>query len=307
MKIDAEQLLTLLAVAETGSVSEAALRLGRGQPAISERLHKLTREIGEPLYVREGGGIQLTPAGQALIPDIRQLRAKLQDIENLLMRQKSLQSGELRIASTSLIANYLLPQYLQSFQKQNPGVNLFIKSGVAYWEHINLSELDVFFFEGEMDIPHLPDSYEIQPWLTGEIIAVMPKTHPLASASALSLKDVQPFPVVWREPSFGVRRILEKAFRKKDILPAHFIEVADVESVGAMVKAGLGIGFMTRTVFEQRPDWDLISQPITSSQLIWQSYMAIPNPARRSRTLSVFLNIMDASMLMGRVFSESAL
>jgi DNA-binding transcriptional LysR family regulator len=48
MMMDAEQLLTLLAVAETGSVSEAALRLGRGQPAISERLHKLTREIGEP-------------------------------------------------------------------------------------------------------------------------------------------------------------------------------------------------------------------------------------------------------------------
>ena len=43
MKIDAEQLFTLLAVAETGSISEAALRLGRGQPAISERLHKLTR------------------------------------------------------------------------------------------------------------------------------------------------------------------------------------------------------------------------------------------------------------------------
>ncbi|OFA15383.1 LysR family transcriptional regulator [Acidithiobacillus ferrivorans] len=293
--IDAEQLLTLLAVAETGSVSEAALCLGRGQPAISERLHKLTREIGEPLYVREGGGIQLTPVGQALIPDIRQLRAKLQDIENLLMRQKSLQAGELRIASTSLIANYLLPQYLQSFQKQNPGVNLFIKSGVAYWEHINLSELDVFFFEGEMDIPHLPDSYEIQLWLTGEIIAVMPKTHPLASVSVLSLKDVQPFPVVWREPSSGVRRILEKAFRKKDILPAHFIEVADVESVGAMVKAGLGIGFMTRTVFEQRPDWDLISQPITSSQLIWQSY------------LSVFLDLMGSSTPLARDSFESAL
>ncbi|MEY2333747.1 LysR family transcriptional regulator [Acidithiobacillus ferrianus] len=305
MTIDAEQLLTLLAVAETGSVSEAALRLGRGQPAISERLHKLTREIGEPLYVREGGGIQLTPVGQALISDIRQLRAKLQDIENLLMRQKSLQAGELRIASTSLIANYLLPQYLQSFQSQNPGINLYIKSGVTYWEGINLSELDVFFFEGEMDIPHLPDSYEIQPWLTGEIVAVMPKTHPLASLPALNLEDVQSLPVVWREPSSGVRRILEKAFRKSDILPAHFIEVADVESVGAMVKAGLGIGFMTRTVFEQRPDWGLISQPITSSQLIWQSYMAIPNPARRSRALSVFLDLMGSSTLSARDFSEA--
>ena len=45
MTIDVEQLLTLLAVAETGSVSEAALRLGRGQPAISEHLHKLTLAI----------------------------------------------------------------------------------------------------------------------------------------------------------------------------------------------------------------------------------------------------------------------
>ena len=45
MTIDVEQLLTLLAVAETGSVSEAALRLGREQPAISERLHKLTLAI----------------------------------------------------------------------------------------------------------------------------------------------------------------------------------------------------------------------------------------------------------------------
>ncbi|MHB1280912.1 MAG: LysR family transcriptional regulator [Acidithiobacillus sp.] len=305
--MDAEQLLTLLAVAETGSVSEAALRLGRGQPAISERLHKLTREIGEPLYVREGGGIQLTPAGQVLIPDIRQLRAKLQDIENLLMRQKSLQSGELRIASTSLIANYLLPQYLQSFQSRNPGINLYIKSGVTYWRDINLSELDVFFFEGEMDIPHLPDSYEIQPWLIGEIVAVMPKTHPLASSSVLSLEDIQPFPVVWREPSSGVRRKLEKAFRQKNIVPAHFIEVADVESVGAMVKAGLGIGFMTHTVFEQRPDWDLLYKSIPSSQLIWKSFMAIPNPARRSRALSVFLDLMGSSTPLPRASSESAL
>ena len=295
MKIDAEQLFTLLAVAETGSISEAALRLGRGQPAISERLHKLTREIGEPLYVREGGGIRLTPVAQALIPDIRQLRATLQDIENLLVRQKSLQSGELRIASTSLIANYLLPQYLQSFQSQNPGINLYIKSGVTYWEGINLSELDVFFFEGEMDIPHLPDSYEIQPWLTGEIVAVMPKMHPLVSASTVKLEDIQPFPVVWREPSSGVRRILEKAFRQKNILPAHFIEVADVESVGAMVKAGLGIGFMTHTVFEQRSDWDLVYKPISSSRLIWQSYIVVPNPARRSRALSMFLSLMQTN------------
>ena len=185
---------------------------------------------------------------------------------------------------------------MQAFQSQNPGINLYIKSGVTYWEDINLSELDVFFFEGEMDIPHLPDSYEIQPSLTGKIVAIMTKTHPLAAASTVNLEDVQLYPIMWREPSSGVRRILEKAFRQKNILLAHFIEVADMESVGAMVKAGLGIGFITHTVFEQRQDWGLVHKPISSSRLIWQSYMTVPNAARRSRALSIFLALVQTDI-----------
>ncbi|MBU2807156.1 LysR family transcriptional regulator [Acidithiobacillus ferrooxidans F221] len=59
MMIDAEQLLTLFAIAEAGSVSEAALRLRRGQPAISERLHKLTREIGT-LFCYQNAARQLS-------------------------------------------------------------------------------------------------------------------------------------------------------------------------------------------------------------------------------------------------------
>ncbi|WP_123103030.1 LysR family transcriptional regulator [Acidithiobacillus sulfuriphilus] len=289
LRLDAEQLLAFLAAAEAGSVSEAAATLHRGQPAISERLRKLTAAVGEPLYVREGSGIRLTAAGLALLPDIRRLRSTLQDIESLVARRRSARDGDLRIASTSLIANYLLPPYLQQFQKIYPGINLYIKSGVTYWNGINPAELDLFFFEGEMDLPNLPDYYEVSTWRTDEIIAIMPRNHPLAKAEFVEMEDILPYPIVWREPSSGVRRILEKEFLNHHIRPAHFIEVADVESVGAMVKADLGVGFVTMTAFQRRQDWDLSCVRLSSPNLRWQGYMAAPKKPRRSRALSVFL------------------
>lgn len=58
-----------------------------------------------------------------------------------------------------------------------------------------------------------------------------------------------------------------------------------------MVKAGLG--FITRTVFQQMQDWDLVHVPIAPLGLRWQSYMAAPNAPRRSRVLSVFFSMLQ--------------
>ncbi|MBE7565173.1 LysR family transcriptional regulator [Acidithiobacillus thiooxidans] len=292
MNISAEQWLTLLLLAETGSVSEVASRLHRGQPAISERLHKISEEVGEPLYIREGGSIRLTDAGQALLPDIRQLRDKISDIERQVIRRQSLQSGDLRIASTSLIANHLLPAYLQKFQSNHPDINLHIKSGVTYWQDIQLSEIDILFFEGDMDIPNLPAYYEKLPWCADEIIAIVPHDHPLAIHAEVPIQDFQVYPIIWREPSSGVRKIMEGVFNARDIQPQRFVEVADVESVGAMVQAGLGVGFITRTVFEKRLDWGLHGIRIAAPSPVWRSYIAVPKSLQRSRVLSTFMDIL---------------
>uniref|UniRef100_E6Q922 HTH lysR-type domain-containing protein n=1 Tax=mine drainage metagenome TaxID=410659 RepID=E6Q922_9ZZZZ len=102
MMIDAEQLLTLFTVAEAGSVSEAALRLGRGQPAISERLHKLTREIGtlfcyqnaaRQLSQQRFGDRPLQPVSQGKMrnmPDDQQVGTRLQCVTGNLFSRAAL-------------------------------------------------------------------------------------------------------------------------------------------------------------------------------------------------------------------------
>jgi DNA-binding transcriptional LysR family regulator len=292
MKLDADQLLTLLTIVETGSVSEAAARLKRGQPAISERMRRLTEAVGEPLYRRESGRIVPTAFGKLLLPEIQQLRSKLGDIEKLLERRRSLDSGELRVATTSLIAKYFLPPYLKVFQDAHPRVNIYLKSGVSFWENISLSDLDAFFFEGGMEIPSLPKNFEIIPWITDEIVAILHPEHPLASKEKFCLGDLADFPLIWREPSSGVRKVLEAALSRLHVRPVHLVEVDDVDSVGAMTKAGMGIGFVDKSVYLQRPDWGLCHHRVTDGSLVWESFLAIPRETLRSRTLTEFLHIV---------------
>jgi len=101
-----ELLETFLVVAETGSVSKAAQALYRSQPAISERLQRLTEMAGEPLYHSVGRGIRLTPAGEAYLTPARRLRVLKDELEDMFQRRRHLQEGILKIAATNTVANY---------------------------------------------------------------------------------------------------------------------------------------------------------------------------------------------------------
>ena len=72
--MDTELLLTFLTVARSGGISAAARMLHRSQPAVTERLQKLTQQVGEPLTMRSGRGIRLTPAGEALLSTAQRMR-----------------------------------------------------------------------------------------------------------------------------------------------------------------------------------------------------------------------------------------
>ncbi len=289
---DDEQLLSLLAVAEHGSISAAAEHLHRGQSAISERLRKLTEFVGEPLYSREINGVKLTHAGAILIPDIERLRRVLRDIDSIITRRQRLLEGELNIVSTSLIANYYLPPFLTLFRQEYPGINLYIKSGERYWKDAAAGDVDVFFYEGDSDVPELPDYFESVPWQDNEIVIVTPLQHPLAGRKEVPFEEVEHYPIVWREPGSAVRGAIEKEFRRRGIVPKHFIEVADIESVGIMINANLGIGFMSRRVVEQRSDWQVSTATLESHQMVCLNFMAAPQPDRRSKMLEKFLNLI---------------
>ncbi len=301
MGVDTELLLTFLTVMETGSISAAARALHRSQPAITERLQKLTHAVGEPLYVRAGGGIHLTPGGEALLPSARKLRHIAQEFDDIVVRRQRLREGLLRIVATNTVASYFLSHYLVAFRARYPDIDVHMRGGVIDWREISVPDWDLFFLEGGLDLEELPSYYAVSPWLQDEILTVFPENHPLLLREELAWRDLLAYPIVWRERYSGIRRTMERVFAEAGLVPRQSIEVTGVEAVGTAVSAGLGIGFITAAALRRHTEWKVVGRRIPAPTGIrWTLYMASPQPTHQSHTIRAFVAFMgDAAERLG--------
>src|SRR5690606_12341398 len=96
-----DQLLTFTYVADVGNISRAAELLHLSQPAVSGQLRLLQEWFGEPLYRRKGHGVVLTPAGERLAEQARQLRQVYQQAQTLREAWQGLETGRLRLGAST--------------------------------------------------------------------------------------------------------------------------------------------------------------------------------------------------------------
>lgn len=129
--LDGQLLELLLAVAEEGSVTRAALRLGLTQSAVSHGLDRLRAIVGDALFVRCGRGIAATPRAEALVPRARQLLDELRGFVTADGFDPARWHGTLTVAANDLQRDLLLPATLRRLRTAAPGLALrVIPSGV---------------------------------------------------------------------------------------------------------------------------------------------------------------------------------
>jgi DNA-binding transcriptional LysR family regulator len=124
LDLDGHALGLLLAVAETGSVTRAAERLGLTQSAVSHALDKLRAITGDALFVRCGRGIVATPRVAQLVPQARALLAGLQALGAGAAFDPARWEGVCTIAANDLQRDLLLPGLLRRLRAQAPGLRL---------------------------------------------------------------------------------------------------------------------------------------------------------------------------------------
>jgi hypothetical protein len=114
ISLEIRVLRSLLAVIESGSVTEAARRLGRTQPAITLQLQRLEELIGKPLFTHEGRRMSLTPDGETVVTYARSI-LRLHD--ELLARMLSPDiQGDVVLGTPDLYAAFMLPDILAVFR-----------------------------------------------------------------------------------------------------------------------------------------------------------------------------------------------
>ena len=122
--MDIEALDCFAKVAEAGSLSAAAKRHGLPKSTLSLKLRQLESDLGVPLFVRAGRGIELTDAGSELIRHARQILASCDGARSAMAEIRDEIAGTLRIGSTGEFGTAFEAQMLFAFRQQYPRVKI---------------------------------------------------------------------------------------------------------------------------------------------------------------------------------------
>ncbi|CBJ40295.1 transcriptional regulator of methionine biosynthesis (LysR family) (plasmid) [Ralstonia solanacearum CMR15] len=185
--LEIRHLRTLIALAESGSVSRAAERLHLTQSALSHQLRALESHYGLAVVRRKGQTVELSEAGERLLELAHKVVADIQTAERDLERIKGRAAGTLRIAlECHTCFDWLMP-VMDAFRQRWPEVELDLVSG------FHADPLDLIK-EGRADVvigsQRKPRQGVVFASLFRfEVLAVLPVDHPLRSRKWLEAKD----------------------------------------------------------------------------------------------------------------------
>lgn len=221
-----------LAVADCGSMREAAERLRIAQSAVSRQILKLEQELGSTLLERRPRGVVLTPAGDMLLQHAREQRQLTERLHADLEAMEKGQSGHVLLRSVESFAGSTLPGVLTRFRARHPTVTVDV--AVVYSEEV----LDGLL-EGNC---HLGLSSTRRPSGALDTLAAAPEPahvllapgHPLARERRIELAQLHPYPIVAPTRSGSSRIAFDTACRAEGVS----LKVA-VETNSVHVAAGL--------------------------------------------------------------------
>ncbi|MFI9362465.1 LysR substrate-binding domain-containing protein [Kitasatospora sp. NPDC053057] len=190
--MELRQLRCFVAVAEELHFGRAAEKLLLGQPAVSQQVRRLERELKVELFDRSPRYVRLTPAGERFLPAARNVLAA-EDAARALAADLAA-PAVLRLGTISGLGERL-DLILDTYQRQAPGVRVDLQSVPVRERLARLSEgrLDAAFVRGAM-AESSPDLRFLPVW-EDELVLALPARHPLAGADEVDLADLAALPL----------------------------------------------------------------------------------------------------------------
>jgi DNA-binding transcriptional LysR family regulator len=283
---------SFLEVIKRGSLSEAARALGVSQPAVSNQIKGLERELGTELLIRgERGVVSLTAAGEVFLVFARQVVAAHEEMLQKLSHLKEEVSGELIIAASTTPGEFVLPQLLTDFKARYPQVEaqVAIADTGDVVEKVLARECDIGFIGAPIERPRLT----LVPLIKDEIVLAVYPDHPLAGREAIRLEELQGQRLILREEGSGTRRSLEQLLAERgETLPENnvVLVLGSTHAIIEAIQARLGIGFVSAfAVSRLQASGQLCTVPIEGFSLTRDLFIAYEEGQLSTRLRQEFL------------------
>ncbi len=244
------QLRAIVAVADYGNFSEAALELNLSQPAISHAIATLEAELGVSLFARGRRGAVLTTAGEQIVAHARQALQHLELMQKEANLHKGLEGGQVRIASFRSVATHLLPKVIAHFRDRFPNV------GITIIERPDYVDIEQTLRDGRADIgiTYLPTSAEFEVWelIRDDYVALLPPKSSVRSSTHLTWDDLAAHSLVLL-PCLPCGRILHKHLAIAAPPMPTASDIQEDSTIVSMVMQGLGAAILPRLAAEPIP------------------------------------------------------
>jgi LysR family cys regulon transcriptional activator len=241
------------------NVSATAQVLYTSQPGISKQIRLLEDELGVEIFARSGKHLtRITPAGEAVLKVAGEILGKVDSIKQIAQEYSNDKKGSLSIATTHTQARYALPNVIESFISDYPEVSLHMHQGTP-------TQIAEMAADGTVDMAIATEGMDhfsdlvMMPCYRWNRSIVVPKDHPLAQKSSLSIEDVANYPLVTYVFGFTGRSKLDDAFLQRELKPKVVFTATDADVIKTYVRLGLGVGILAHMAIDPEMDRDLVS------------------------------------------------
>ena len=247
--MDIRNLTTFVHVAELGSFSRAAERLGYSQPTISVQIRQLEQELGFRLFDRIGHAVRLTDKGRQALSHAQQVC--------LLCRQMTLDSAGdetrevlIRLATADSLSANLLHDNFPALRARHPGISLNLTTA-------GTDEMFRLLDHNEVDLVCTLDShiYNTSYVIAGEekvgVHFVVSRNSPLAKREKLTKEDLRTQDFLLTEKGMSYRRLLDEWLAKDSVEIRPVLETGRTDLICSLVELGVGVSFLPDYVTEE--------------------------------------------------------
>lgn len=269
--MDPRRLLIFRTVVRNGSIGAGARELGWTQPAVSQHLAALEKEVGTTLLLRSSAGVTPTEAGSRLAQHAEAIAAQLEAATEELADLTALRRGTVRFGTFPSAAAVLLPPVLSRLRETAPDLDVT-------FEEIEPPDAIAKLREGELDLALVfrypcsdvdaEGTLEWSPLLEDRVMAVLPQDYPRAEDPDLTLADLAE--ETWVAGCERCRANLISSARTAGFTPTVRHSTDDGVVAQRLVQHGGGVALLPETVLEATPVEEVVvrSLPGLDSRMI---------------------------------------
>ncbi len=269
--MDIDQLTYFQKLAQLEHMTHAAEELSVSQSALSRSITSLEKQLGVPLFSREGRSIRLNKYGRMFLTHVNHAIYELQLASREIHNDVNPEHGLISIAFLHTLGVQLIPNLIREYLQRHPSIRfqLYQNSSGIISAQLSSGEVDFCFSSPAI----ADDELESRELMEEEVFVVVPPAHPFSKRTEVDLAELRDEEFIGLKPQSGLRQLTDEFCRQAGFTPNIRFEAEEVATVLGLVNAGLGVAVLPKQAGMDYSHVSALSmRPVRHSRKIYASW-----------------------------------